>query len=69
MPAKPVIALLAAVGASAVAAQDRSEAFVDAASIVPGLIVEMRYFGSHNFVGRPIDGYERPLCLLTREAA
>ena len=29
----------------------------------------MRYAGSHNFAGRPIDGYEAPRCLLTREAA
>jgi len=36
---------------------------------VPGLIVEMRYAGSHNFVGRPIDGYQAPRCLLTRAAA
>jgi D-alanyl-D-alanine dipeptidase len=49
--------------------QDRPASFVDAASVVPGLIVEMRYLGAHNFVGRPIDGYERPVCLLTRRAA
>ena len=36
---------------------------------MPGLIVEMRYAGAHNFVGRPIDGYQAPHCLLTREAA
>ncbi|MEX0752540.1 MAG: M15 family metallopeptidase [Xanthobacteraceae bacterium] len=51
-------------------AQDRRPAdFVDAASLVPGLVVEMRYAGDNNFVGRPIDGYERPVCLLTRQAA
>ncbi len=44
-------------------------AFVDAATVVPGLIVDARYAGSHNFVGRPIDGYEAPRCLLTRPAA
>jgi len=55
--------------APAALAQDRPAGFVDAATVVPGLIVEMRYFGSYNFVGRPIDGYERPVCLLTRQAA
>jgi len=50
-------------------AQQRPAAFVDAATVVPGLIVEMRYAGSHNFTGRPIDGYEAPRCLLTRAAA
>lgn len=43
--------------------------FVDAASVVPGLTVEMRYAGAHNFVGRPIAGYEASRCLLTPQAA
>lgn len=51
------------------AAQDRPAAFVDAAAVVPGLIVEARYAGSHNFVGHPIDGYQAPRCLLTKPAA
>jgi zinc D-Ala-D-Ala dipeptidase len=29
----------------------------------------MRYFGDHNFVGEKIDGYERPRCLLSTQAA
>jgi D-alanyl-D-alanine dipeptidase len=49
--------------------EQRPASFVDAASVVPGLVVEMRYFGDNNFVGQRIDGYERPVCLLTREAA
>lgn len=44
-------------------------AFVNAAVFIPGLVVEVRYAGSRNFVGRPIAGYEAPVCLLTREAA
>jgi D-alanyl-D-alanine dipeptidase len=50
-------------------AQERPPAFVDAASVVPGLTTDIRYAGSHNFTSRPIDGYEAPRCLLTREAA
>ncbi len=50
-------------------AQERPTGFVDAAEVVPGLIVEMRYAGSHNFVSRPIDGYVAPRCLLTQVAA
>jgi D-alanyl-D-alanine dipeptidase len=42
---------------------------VDAATVVPGLVVDMRYAGSHNFVGRPIEGYRAPRCLLTQPAA
>ena len=41
--------------------------FVDAAAVVEGLVVDMRYFGDDNFVGARIDGYER--CLLSGPAA
>ena len=63
------LALIAAFCPQTALAQERPAAFVDAASVVPGLIVEMRYAGAHNFVGRPIDGYEAPRCLLTKPAA
>ena len=66
---KLCLVLVAAFGAQAALAQERPAAFVDAATVVPGLIVEMRYAGAHNFVGRPIDGYEAPRCLLTKPAA
>src|ERR1700692_824546 len=61
--------LLTAFGAQAAVAQERPAAFVEAATVVPGLVADMRYAGAHNFVGRPIDGYETPHCLLTRPAA
>ena len=64
-----VLSLLFAVAACAHAAAERADGFVDAARVVPGLRVEMRYAGAHNFVGRRVDGYEAPVCLLTREAA
>jgi D-alanyl-D-alanine dipeptidase len=64
-----VAALLTVFGTHGVRAQERPATFVDAATVVPGLIVEMRYTGSHSFVGHPIDGYEAPHCLLTRPAA
>ncbi|HLN37339.1 MAG TPA: M15 family metallopeptidase [Xanthobacteraceae bacterium] len=66
---KLCLALAAVFGAQAVLAQERPVAFVDAATVVPGLIAEMRYAGSHNFVGRPIDGYEAARCLLSQAAA
>ena len=43
--------------------------FVDAASFVDGLVVDMRYFGADNFVGSRIDGYQAPRCILTQPAA
>jgi zinc D-Ala-D-Ala dipeptidase len=61
--------LLLLLSLPALAQEKRPASFVDAATVVPGLLVEMRYVTDNNFVGRPIDGYEKPLCLLTREAA
>jgi D-alanyl-D-alanine dipeptidase len=43
--------------------------FVDAAEQIEGLVVDMRYYGTNNFIGDRIDGYERPRCLLTAQAA
>ncbi len=63
------MAVCAAVAAFSPPARALPPDFVDAATIVPGLTVEMRYAGSDNFVGRPIAGYERPRCLLTGKAA
>jgi zinc D-Ala-D-Ala dipeptidase len=63
-----LVAVILATAVPALAGE-RSPAFVDAGDIVPGLVVEMRYAGEHNFVGTRIDGYRRRLCLLTREAA
>ena len=59
-----------ALTAQGAAARDaRHPGFVDAAEVVAGLQVDARYFGSRNFVGRRIDGYDAGKCLLTREAA
>lgn len=63
------VAVVAAFAAQAALAQERPAQFVDAAAVVPGLVIDMRYAGAHNFVGRPISGYEAPRCLLTRAAA
>lgn len=43
--------------------------FVDISHYVPGVIVDMRYASSVNFVGTPVDGYQRSTCLLTEPAA
>ena len=63
------LALLLAAPAFAQGRTERPDTFVDVASVAPNLIVEARYAGSHNFVGVPIDGYDKPLCYLTRPAA
>ena len=44
-------------------------AFVNITDVVPDAILEIRYYGTYNFVGCRIDGYQQPTALLTREAA
>ena len=43
--------------------------FVVLADYIPGIIQEIRYHSTYNFVGERIDGYEEPVALLTLEAA
>ena len=43
--------------------------FVLLADSVPGIIQEIRYYSTYNFIGERIDGYEEPCALLTKEAA
>ena len=48
---------------------DGREHFVLITDAVPDVILEIRYFGTYNFVGSRIDGYMRPVAFLTQEAA
>ena len=43
--------------------------FVLLADFVPGIVQEIRYYSTYNFIGDRIDGYEEPVALLTKEAA
>lgn len=45
------------------------EGFVYAKEVIPNLRTDLRYYSSNNFIGKPIDGYIRPKCILTKEAA
>ena len=47
---------------------DRSD-FVLLTDAVPDAILEIRYYGTYNFVGTRIDGYEAPIAMLTKKAA
>jgi D-alanyl-D-alanine dipeptidase len=42
---------------------------VDIQELIPDVALDIRYFTSHNFLGRPVQGYQAPKCLLTRRAA
>ena len=43
--------------------------FVLLADYIPGIVQEIRYYSTYNFVGERVDGYEEPVALLTKEAA
>ncbi|MEE3332984.1 MAG: M15 family metallopeptidase [Ruminococcus sp.] len=43
--------------------------FVLLADYVPGIVQEIRYYSTYNFIGERIDGYEEPCALLTKDAA
>src|SRR5690606_17428734 len=45
------------------------EGFVYLRDIAPDIRQDMRYAGEHNFVGRPIEGYEAAECVLSAPAA
>ena len=47
---------------------DRSD-FVEVTEVIPDVILEIRYYSTYNFVGTRVDGYVRPLALMTRQAA
>ena len=52
-----------------VAAQnDRPEGFKEIKVAIPDVLLEIRYFGNHNFIGKPIHGYHAPKAILSVEA-
>ncbi len=55
--------------AAEVSPTDDYSQFVTLTDVVPDVILEIRYYGTYNFVGQRIDGYEEPTALLTKQAA
>eukprot|EP00118_Oscarella_pearsei_P028102 m.311510 g.311510 ORF g.311510 m.311510 type:complete len:261 (+) comp74890_c0_seq1:16-798(+) len=45
------------------------EGFVNLSDLDSSILIDIRYGGSHNFIGRKIDGYDESVCILTRKAA
>ena len=73
-----VIATLAAMAAvlTATTAAVRSQVgdarpadFVRLSDAIPGIVLDVRYYGDDNFVGAPVDGYEARAAILTQPAA
>lgn len=46
-----------------------SDNFIDIQAVIPEVILDIRYYDDHNFLGERVDGYLAPKCILTKEAA
>jgi zinc D-Ala-D-Ala dipeptidase len=64
-----VLFLVLASPAGAAEKQAPPGAFVSLHDVDPSIIVEMRYFTAHDFMGRRVPGYRENVCLLTKQAA
>lgn len=63
-----ILGVMMATGTMSAIAEGR-EGFVDLAGHIPGIVVETRYAGNDNFLGRPVEGYLAAKSLMSREAA
>lgn len=50
-------------------ADERPNEFVYLKKMNPTIQEEVRYYSANNFIGRPIQGYQKPVCILTKSAA
>ncbi|MDK1703024.1 M15 family metallopeptidase [Serratia rubidaea] len=47
----------------------RPDDFVNVERLIPQIQTDIRYFSANNFVGRRVEGYQEPVCLLTKKTA
>ena len=64
-----ILGLILALTSACCGRSEFKSSFVNITDAVPDAILEIRYFGTYNFVGERIDGYLQPTALLTKEAA
>jgi D-alanyl-D-alanine dipeptidase len=50
-------------------ANNLPDGFVYLKDIIPGIQLDMRYYGSNNFLGTRVDGYQQSVCIITKSAA
>lgn len=50
-------------------AQELPEGFVYIKDVIPSIELEIRYAGTNNFIGKPINGYYKPKAIVTKQAA
>ncbi|MFS8099211.1 M15 family metallopeptidase [Lentzea alba] len=66
---RAMITVLLSVVLTSPAVAHASPGFVALKDVDPTIRSDMRYYTAHNFVGSRIDGYEAPLCIVTRPTA
>jgi D-alanyl-D-alanine dipeptidase len=65
----PLLVLLAGCQSQALGHDPIPADFRDAKVLIPDLVVDLRYLGADNFLGRPVPGYEANRCYLQQRAA
>jgi len=48
--------------------RDLPEGFGYVKHLIPSIQIDLRYLGTHNFVGQSIDGYSKPVAILSNQA-
>jgi D-alanyl-D-alanine dipeptidase len=66
---KTVLLLLFAFYAGIVTAASLPPGFVYLDDVVPDIMLDIRYASTDNFIGKPIDGYVKPVAITTRQTA
>ncbi|MFH1018917.1 MAG: M15 family metallopeptidase, partial [Pseudomonadota bacterium] len=66
---KILVPLVLGVGVAHAAEAKRPVDFVLLKNVDSSIVLEIRYAGDHNFLGRPAKGYKAPACWLTTNAA
>jgi D-alanyl-D-alanine dipeptidase len=64
-----LILLSATLPPSPLCADVMPDTFVHIEEVIPNALLDIRYFGEHNFLGVKVDGYYASTCILTRQAA
>jgi D-alanyl-D-alanine dipeptidase len=64
-----LILLPATLPPSPLCADVMPDTFVHIEEVIPNALLDIRYFGEHNFLGVNVDGYYASTCILTRQAA
>ena len=49
--------------------QEIPDGFIEIHEVIPNIILDLRYYTNHNFLGIRVDGYEAENCYITKAAA